>query len=405
MVARYHAARIRCWRCCVPSQRESASVARPSRRSGRVRELPGWESRHGRLAGQRQARRSIRSRSRRCPGNRHVRCLVTGAAGFIGSHLSVQLLQEGHEVAGLDDLSEGSLDNLGDVPEMNLIEADVRSEEAVRKAVKGCEVIFHQGALRSVFRSMTSPGPSTDVNVRGTLNVLMSAHEAGARVVFASSSSVYGDQKDFPLRESQRPEPRSPYAATKLTGEVYCQTWWRSFGVPTISLRYFNVYGARQDATSEYAVVVPKFILACLTGEQPIIYGDGEQSRDFTFIDDVVEANLLAARAEERAWGSVLNVGGGQEPTSINRLLAMIAELTGSRPDPIHADPRPGDVYRTYADISLSTALIGYQPRVKIAAGLERTAEWFRTNHPAVAGKEDDRAQSQMAERWARAVG
>jgi UDP-N-acetylglucosamine/UDP-N-acetyl-alpha-D-glucosaminouronate 4-epimerase len=313
-----------------------------------------------------------------------MKCLVTGAAGFIGSHLCVRLLEEGQEVIGLDDLSEGSRTNLRDVAELNLIEADVRNEGAVRRAAKGCEVIFHQAALRSVVRSMKNPGPTTDVNVCGTLNVLFAAHEVGARVVFASSSSVYGDQRKFPLREDRTPQPRSPYAATKLAGEVFCQTWWRSFGVPTVSLRYFNVYGPRQDALSEYAVVVPRFILACLTGTQPIVEGSGEQSRDFTFIEDVVEANLLAARADERAWGSVLNVGGGQDPTSINQLLAIVAELTESRPQPLRGNPRPGDVFRTHADISLSTAMIGYRPRFQIRDGLARTVEWFRKNLVAI---------------------
>jgi UDP-glucose 4-epimerase len=308
-----------------------------------------------------------------------MRCLVTGAAGFIGSHLVLRLLDDGHQAVGLDDLSEGSLENLKGAGELELFEGDLRDEDVVRRASGGCDVIFHQAALRSVPRSMAAPGPTTDVNVRGTLNVLAAAREVGARVVFASSSSVYGDQREFPLNERQTPAPRSPYAASKLAGEVYCQTWWRCFAVPTVSLRYFNVYGPRQDALSQYAVVVPKFILACLSGTRPVIEGDGTQSRDFTFVEDVVEANLLAARAPDAAWGSSLNIGGGQQPTSINDLLAVIGELTEIRPDPIHVDPRPGDVYRTQADLSLAWDLIGYQPRTGIREGLRRTVDWFKT--------------------------
>lgn len=306
-----------------------------------------------------------------------MRCLVTGAAGFIGSHLCGRLVAEGDEVVGFDNLSEGAKENLAGSPEVDLVEGDLRNEEEVASAAAGCDVLFHQAAVRSVPRSMEMPGLTTDANVRGTLNVLLAAKQESARVVFASSSSVYGDAESFPLREDMVPLPRSPYAASKLTGEIYCATWWRAFNVPAISLRYFNVYGPRQDPANEYATVVPRFILACLNGDRPIVHGDGEQARDFTYIDDTVEANVLAARAGQEAFGRALNVGGGRQPTSINAILAKIADLTSATPKPEHTDERPGDVRLTEADISMATSYIGYRPKVSVDEGLERTVMWF----------------------------
>ncbi|MGH2693391.1 MAG: SDR family oxidoreductase [Actinomycetota bacterium] len=307
-----------------------------------------------------------------------MKVLVTGAAGFIGSHLCRRLIAEDHGVVGLDDLSDGSRDNIADLSSLRLIEADLRDETAVLQATAGIDVIFHQGAKRSVPRSIEFPAETTDVNVRGTLNVLSAARERGARVVFASSSSVYGDQERFPLSETFEPRPQSPYAASKVAGEIYCQSWWRTFGTPTICLRYFNVFGPGQDPLNEYAVVVPRFIHACLTGQAPVIHGDGQQARDFTYIDDVVEANLLATGAGEEAWGRVMNIGGGRTPTSVNRLLEIVATATGSRREPVHEPPRSGDVRFTQADISLARSLIGYVPKVGIEEGVRRTAEWFR---------------------------
>ena len=311
-----------------------------------------------------------------------MKSLVTGAAGFIGSRLCARLVADGHEVVGFDNLSDGSMSNLAGIEGVEFHERDLRDEDALNKAASGCEVIFHQAAMRSVPRSMAMPGDTTDVNVRGTLNVLLAAQRNSARVVSASSSSVYGEQSEYPLHEGLRPSPQSPYAASKLAGEVYCQTWGKAFGVPTISLRYFNVYGPAQDPSSEYATVMPKFVLACLTGERPTIHGTGEQARDFTYIDDAVEGNLLAARAAEANPGVVLNIGGGRQPTSVNELLAIIAELTGTQPEPLHADPRPGDVWLTDADVSLAQRAIGYEPKVDIREGLRRSVEWF-TQHYA----------------------
>lgn len=307
-----------------------------------------------------------------------MRALVTGAAGFIGSHLAARLVSEGHDVVGLDDLSEGVTENLDRAPGMRFVRADLRDAEAVRSAASGVEVVFHQGAKRSVPRSIREPELFTDVNVLGTLNVLLAAREAGARVVSASSSSVYGDQQVFPLVESMPPLPRSPYAASKLAGEAYCRAFTVSMGVPTVSLRYFNVYGPGQDPASEYAAVVPRFALACLTGRRPVIHGDGEQARDFTYIDDVVEANLLAARAGGDAHGLPFNIGGGEEPTSVNDALRIVAELIGVSPDPVFEPPREGDVRRTEADVSLARELLGYDPAVGMRVGLQRTVEHLR---------------------------
>ncbi|MEW6059679.1 MAG: NAD-dependent epimerase/dehydratase family protein [Actinomycetota bacterium] len=313
-----------------------------------------------------------------------MRVLVTGAAGFIGSHLCQGLVADGHEVVGFDDLSDGQLANLVDVPEVRFVEADLRDEAAVRKAAAGCEVILHHGAMKSVPRSVRLPEATTDVNVRGTLNVLLAAKDESAAVVSASSSSVYGDQDVYPLREDMEPRPRSPYAATKLAGEALCRAWWHSYSVPAVSFRYFNVYGPRQDPNSEYAAVVPRFTVACLSGRSPVVYGDGEQARDFTYVDDVVEANLRAVVAPERAAGRVLNVAGGRKPTSVNRLLEMIAAELGVEPRPAHEPRRQGDIRRSEADVSLARSLIGYEPRVGIEEGVRRTVQWFRGHAPRV---------------------
>ena len=309
-----------------------------------------------------------------------MRVLVTGAAGFIGSHLCGRFVADGDEVVGFDDLSDGSLENLRHLPEVRMVEADLRDDAAVRGAASGCSVILHHGAMKSVPRSVRMPEAFTDVNVRGTLNILLAAKDERAAVVFASSSSVYGDQARYPVTEDMEPRPLSPYAATKLAGEALCRSWWHSYGVPTVSFRYFNVYGPGQDPASEYAAVIPRFTTACLRGEAPVIYGDGKQARDFTYIDDVVEANVRAAHEPERAAGRVLNIAGGRQPTSVNRLLQMIAAEVGIQPEPVHEPPRQGDIRLSQADISLASQSLGYTPRVDVRQGIRRTVTWFKTS-------------------------
>jgi UDP-glucose 4-epimerase len=306
------------------------------------------------------------------------RVLVTGAAGFIGSHQCRRLVADGIEVVGLDDLSDGTLENLKEVPEVRFVQADLRDEAAVSYAARGCDAVIHLGAKRSVPRSMEQPGLTTDVNVRGTLNVLLAAREAEAVVVSASSSSVYGDQDEFPLREDMAPRPRSPYAASKLAGEVYAAALWASYRIPTISMRYFNVYGPGQDPASEYAAVVPRFAVACLRGIPPVVHGDGEQSRDFTYIEDVTDANLRAAQASEPAFGRAYNIGGGGEPTSVNHLLDLVATAADATPEPVFEPTRAGDVRMTQADVSAAREAFGYAPSVEIEEGVRRTVLWFR---------------------------
>jgi nucleoside-diphosphate-sugar epimerase len=306
-----------------------------------------------------------------------VRVLVTGAAGFIGSHLCRRLVADGHEVVGLDDLSVGSIENLADAPEIRFSQTSLHDERSVREAAKGCDAILHHAARKSVPRSMREPEAFVDTNVRGTLHVLLAARDERSIVVFASSSSVYGDQDEFPLREALEPRPRSPYAATKLAGEALVRAWWHSYRVRALSLRYFNVYGPGQDPASEYAAVIPRFVTACLDGGTPVIYGDGEQARDFTYIDDVVEANVRALHSPETAWGHALNAGGGRSPTTVNGLLSLVAKHSGTVPKPVHEPWREGDIRRSHADISRARALIGYEPKVDVDMGVRRTVEWF----------------------------
>jgi UDP-glucose 4-epimerase len=307
----------------------------------------------------------------------YERVLVTGAAGFVGSHLCRGLVAEGCEVVAMDDLSEGTLEHLHDVPEIRFVRADIRDGEAVAEAARGCHVLYHQAAKRSVLRSMEQPALTTEVNVGGTLNVLLAARDVGATVVAASSSSVYGDQETFPLHEDLEPRPRSPYAVSKLAGEQYGAALHLAYGIPSLWLRYFNVYGPGQDPAGDYAAVIPRFVMACLDGARPVIHGDGKQSRDFTYIDDVIEANIRAARAPQSALGRVFNIGGAGVPTSVNRLLELIASMCRVTPQPVFEPPRPGDVRMTQADVSLARASFGYQPSVGIEEGLKRTVASF----------------------------
>ena len=301
--------------------------------------------------------------------------LVTGGAGFIGSHLVDRLLETGWRVRLLDDFSSGREANVAHLNgHAELLRGDLRDRDLLARVLAGVEVVFHQGAVPSVPRSVAEPERTNDVNVTGTLGVLEAARRAGVRrVVFASSSSAYGDTPVLPKVETMAPCPLSPYALQKYAGERYCQLYHRLYGFETVALRYFNVYGPRQDPASEYAAVIPRFVRACLAGEPPTVFGDGEQTRDFTFVGDAVAANLLAADAP-RAAGEVMNVAGGRR-ISLNQLLGEIRSLTHSRVEARYLPARAGDVRDSLADLSRARELLGYEPRVELRAGLARTIE------------------------------
>jgi UDP-N-acetylglucosamine/UDP-N-acetyl-alpha-D-glucosaminouronate 4-epimerase len=306
-----------------------------------------------------------------------VRVLVTGGAGFIGSNLVAELLARGHAVRVLDNFSSGHRRNLAAVEgDIELIEGDLRSYERVHHAVRGCEVVFHQGALPSVPRSVQDPITTSEVNVGGTLNVLLNARDEGVRrLVFASSSSIYGDAPGFPRTEDAAPMPLAPYPVSKLAAEQYCRVFSSVYGLATVSLRYFNVFGRRQDPASQYSAVIPRFITAMRAGQAPTIYGTGRQSRDFTHIDNVVAANLLAMDAPD-AWGQVFNVACGT-PHSLNELVELLNRILGSEIEPEHGGPRPGDVERSWADISRAEKVLGFEPVVDFEQGLRMTVESF----------------------------
>jgi UDP-glucose 4-epimerase len=306
-----------------------------------------------------------------------VRVLVTGGAGFIGSNLVDELLVRGHDVGVLDNFSTGHRHNLAGVEgEVEVIEGDLRSYERVHRAVRGREVVFHQGALPSVPRSVQDPLTTSEINVGGTLNVLLTARDEGVRrVVFASSSSIYGDAPGYPRVESAAPRPLAPYAVSKLAAEQYCRVFSSVYGLETVCLRYFNVFGRRQDPASQYSAVIPRFTSAMLEGRRPTIHGTGRQSRDFTHVDNVVAANLLAVDAAGAA-GGVFNVGCGTD-RSLNELVQALNRLLESDIEPVYGPPRPGDVDRSWADISLANRVLGYTPTVDLEQGLRRTLESY----------------------------
>lgn len=305
--------------------------------------------------------------------------LVTGGAGFIGSNLVHALVDRGDMVRVFDDLSTGRLSNLGDLlGDVEVVEGDLRDADAVAAAVRGVGAVFHLGAVPSVARSVADPRTSHDVNVTGTLNVLLAARESGCeRVVFASSSAVYGEQTTFPLHEGLACRPISPYGVSKLAGERYMQAFHATYGPATVALRFFNVYGQRQNPAAEYAAVVPRFIERSLAGEPVTIYGDGEQTRDFVFVDDVARACLLAAEAPQEAWGGAFNVATGGRRT-VNELAAAVADVVGpGLPEPVHVDPRRGDVRESHADVMEADRVLGYVPLVELEHGLRRTVAWI----------------------------
>jgi nucleoside-diphosphate-sugar epimerase len=308
-----------------------------------------------------------------------MRALVTGGGGFIGSHIVERLLHDGHEVRVLDNFATGRRENL--LPfaaDVELIEGDIQSYERVHTAVRDCEVVFHQAALPSVPRSVQDPLTSNAVNVIGTLNVLLTARDSGVRrVVYASSSSVYGANSTLPKREDLPTLPISPYAVAKLAAESYCRSFTEVYGLETVALRYFNVFGSRQDPLSQYAAVAPRFITKLLDGHAPTIFGDGEQSRDFTPVANVVAANLCAATAHaDRVVGLTFNAACGERYT-LNHLFAQIRDVVGGNIEPTYEAARVGDVKHSQADISLARERLGYEPSVSLAEGLRGCVDFY----------------------------
>lgn len=306
--------------------------------------------------------------------------LVTGGAGFIGSNIVAELVRRGERVRVLDNFSTGKRENL--LPfegKIELIEGDLRDYKAVRQAVEEVDYVLHQGALPSVPRSIAAPLTTNEVNVVGTLNLLIAARYAGVkRVVYASSSSVYGDTAVLPKREDMAILPQSPYGVSKLAAEQYCRAFWEVYGLETVALRYFNIFGPHQDSNSQYGAVIPCFITALLRGDRPIVYGDGQQSRDFTYVDNVVQANLLAATRPGIA-GEVFNIACGNHHTVLE-LAVTLQSLVGEDIVPCYADPRPGDIRHSWADISQAREKLGYEVKIGFEEGLSQTLAWYRDN-------------------------
>lgn len=316
-----------------------------------------------------------------------MKYLVTGGAGFIGSNLAAKLVEMGEQVRILDNFSSGKVENIADLPDsVDVIEGDIRDYWTVVQAVREVDYVLHQAALPSVPRSVKNPLTSNAVNIDGTLNLLQAARDAGVKkFVMASSSSVYGESEELPKHEAMVPSPLSPYAVTKITNEYYLKVYWQLYNFPTVALRYFNIFGPRQDPKSEYAAVVPKFITALLTGKQPSVFGDGEQSRDFTYIDNAVQANILAATNDD-IRGDHFNVACGGQFT-LNDLLDQLRRIIGVDTPAIYAEERPGDIKHSFASIDKLEAF-GYNPTVDFKEGLKKTVEWFKRQSAATpAGK------------------
>ncbi|HTC48123.1 MAG TPA: SDR family oxidoreductase [Candidatus Aquilonibacter sp.] len=306
--------------------------------------------------------------------------LITGIGGFIGSSLARALLQRGEQVRGVDNFATGKRKNLDEIrPQIDFREADILDLDAMKNACEGVDYVLHQAAIPSVPKSVLDPIGSNRANVDGTVNVLVAARDARVkRVVYAASSSAYGDTPTLPKHERMTPDPISPYAVAKLASERYMISFYRCYGLETVSLRYFNIFGPRQDPTSPYSGVLAKFITQMLNSQQPTIFGDGEQSRDFTYIDNAVEANLLACKAPaEQAAGKVFNVATGQRVT-LNETFQLLQKLTSYSGLPIHGAERGGDIKHSLADISAAEQNLGYKPKVDFEEGLKRTVEWYR---------------------------
>lgn len=318
--------------------------------------------------------------------------LITGVAGFVGSHLADALVARGDEVRGLDNFSTGKIENLRELEgRIDLLEVDLRDADAVGLACEGVDYVLHQGALPSVPRSVKDPRTSHEANVDGTFNLLEGARAAGVRrVVYAASSSAYGNQPGFPRVETMIPQPIAPYPVQKLAGELYMQSYWRVYGLETVSLRYFNLFGPRQDPASEYAGVMGKFVLQMMRGQRPVIFGDGDQGRDFTYIDNAVNANLLAMEAPtEKVAGRVFNVASGERHT-LNETYGLLAGMLGFEHGPIYEPERAGDVRNSLADVGAARESFGYKVQVGFEEGLRRTVAWYRNEYERKGGDEVD---------------
>lgn len=304
--------------------------------------------------------------------------LVTGGAGFIGSNIAEELVKRGYAVRIIDNFLTGKRENISSfLDKIELIEGDIRDYDACNRALEGVDFVLHQAALPSVPRSIEDPLLTTEINIKGTLNILLASREAKVKgFVFASSSSVYGDDPTLPKKEGTLGNPLSPYAISKLVGEKYCRVFSQIFGLSTVCLRYFNIFGPRQDPSSQYAAVIPNFITRMLKGESPTIFGDGEQSRDFTYISNVVEANILASRAKGVS-GEVFNIACG-EKTTVNSLVSNLNEILKEEISPSYDEARSGDVRHSFADISEARKMLKYEPLVPFSQGLEETIRWYR---------------------------
>jgi UDP-glucose 4-epimerase len=313
--------------------------------------------------------------------------LVTGGAGFVGSHIAAALAEKGARVRVIDDLSTGHEENLTEIGgDVDFVRASLNDADALRRALEGVELIFHEAAIPSVPRSVENPRETHQACVEATFSLLLAARDAKVRrVVYAASSSAYGDQPTSPKVETMPPDPLSPYAAAKLFGEYYCKVFTRAYGLETVCLRYFNIFGPRQDPSSPYSGVISRFIAALSTGETPVIYGDGEQTRDFTYVANAVEANLLAAESA-KAVGQVINVANGRQ-TSLNELLSILKKVMDREDaETDYRAPRVGDVRHSLADITRARELLGYTPRVGLEEGLEKTIDWWKQSRFARSG-------------------